>query len=185
MERLPHGPCHEEGEKCRWKISYLRGEPPRAGRNPPRPRSPELTDAGRSDWGTGGPAWGKNHPLRETAWLCATVSNIVAAGVAWVGAIDYLYIDADHSVEGCTLDLELWWPFLKVGGLIAAMPFTLPNTLEGALQRFAPAFAERSGCCYREARIMNVPWTNASCHQAFPLTFEDQSYFNVEPRCGA
>lgn len=61
--------------------------------------------------------------------------NVVAAGVSdvigmiqattvdaaaqWAGRIDYLYIDADHTREGCALDLEQWWPFLVVGGLIA------------------------------------------------------------------
>ena len=37
----------------------------------------------------------------------------------WAGEIDYLYVDADHSYAGCLADLELWWPFLRVGGLIA------------------------------------------------------------------
>lgn len=61
--------------------------------------------------------------------------NVVAAGVAesirmtrastasaascWRGEIDYLYVDADHTAEGCGRDLAMWWPFLKVGGLIA------------------------------------------------------------------
>ncbi len=35
------------------------------------------------------------------------------------GSIDYLYVDADHSYAGCKSDLELWWPHLRVGGLIA------------------------------------------------------------------
>lgn len=37
----------------------------------------------------------------------------------WQEPIDYLYVDADHTREGCLFDLETWWPFLKVGGLIA------------------------------------------------------------------
>ena len=62
-------------------------------------------------------------------------TNIVAAGVddiitavqrttmdaaaLWEGDIDYLYVDADHTRDGCESDLELWWPCLRVGGLIA------------------------------------------------------------------
>jgi|SRR5580765_3152820 len=71
--------------------------------------------------------------------------NIVAAGVeenvhmiqartdvaalVWQGRppIDYLYIDADHSYEGCKSDLELWWPHLREGGLIAGDDYSDPR----------------------------------------------------------
>lgn len=46
-------------------------------------------------------------------------AKTVDAATYWNSTIDYLYIDADHTKEGCTLDLENWWPFLRVGGLIA------------------------------------------------------------------
>lgn len=70
-------------------------------------------------------------------------SNVLEAGVApsirmvytktvdaascWVGGIDYLYVDADHTCEGCTLDLELWWPHLRVGGLITGDDYDDPD----------------------------------------------------------
>ncbi len=41
-------------------------------------------------------------------------------------ALDYLYIDADHTFDSVTRDLELWWPFLKVGGLIAGDDYDDP-----------------------------------------------------------
>jgi hypothetical protein len=56
------------------------------------------------------------------------------------------------SLDGHVFDLAELRP------LIAAIPFTSPNTLEAALQRFAPAFLTRMGTCYYEARIVNVPW---------------------------
>lgn len=49
-----------------------------------------------------------------------------AAATIWHGAIDYLYVDADHTYEGCTRDLELWWPFVKVGGLVAGDDYDDP-----------------------------------------------------------
>jgi Predicted O-methyltransferase len=45
----------------------------------------------------------------------------------WHGWIDYLYVDAGHSFEDCTQDLELWWPHVRVGGLIAGDDYGDPR----------------------------------------------------------
>ncbi len=34
-------------------------------------------------------------------------------------SIDIVYVDADHSYEGVTKDLELWTPKVKTGGIIS------------------------------------------------------------------
>lgn len=70
------------------------------------------------------------------------VANIAAAGVAdvidllqmdtvaaaehWDRSIDYLYVDAGHTKEECLADLEAWWPFVNVGGLIAGDDYDDP-----------------------------------------------------------
>ena len=41
--------------------------------------------------------------------------------------IDYLYIDADHSYEGCMADLEAWWPHVRIGGLVAGDDYDDPR----------------------------------------------------------
>jgi predicted O-methyltransferase YrrM len=37
----------------------------------------------------------------------------------WSRPIDVLFIDGDHSYEGCRADLEAWLPFVQPGGWIA------------------------------------------------------------------
>ncbi len=43
------------------------------------------------------------------------------------GPIDYLYVDADHAYISCKSDLELWWPYLRIGGLIAGDDYGDPR----------------------------------------------------------
>jgi predicted O-methyltransferase YrrM len=74
-------------------------------------------------------------PMLSSPWMLANCArNLMEAGVnasvrlipartveaagQWSGLIDYLYIDADHSYEGCSLDLFTWVPFVRKGGLI-------------------------------------------------------------------
>ena len=82
--------------------------------------------------------WETTPATRARCW-----DNIVRAGMqdsitliqslttdaarAWTEPIDFLYIDADHSYEGCKSDLQLWWPHLKVGGLIAGDDYDDPR----------------------------------------------------------
>jgi len=34
-------------------------------------------------------------------------------------SLDFVFIDADHSYEGCSSDISLWYPKLKDGGLLS------------------------------------------------------------------
>jgi hypothetical protein len=33
--------------------------------------------------------------------------------------IDFVYIDGDHTYKGCKSDISLWWPKVKIGGIIS------------------------------------------------------------------
>lgn len=90
--------------------------------------------------------------------------NIVAAGVSptirmvhaktadaaeqWRGDIDYLYVDADHSYEGCMADLEMWWPHLRIGGLIAGDDYGDPHG-DGRMSQAWDDFEQRLGVKFR------------------------------------
>src|SRR3954469_1980017 len=36
----------------------------------------------------------------------------------WSAPVDLVFIDGDHSEEGCALDWELWHPFVELGGVV-------------------------------------------------------------------
>ncbi len=42
--------------------------------------------------------------------------------------------------------------------MLTSVLFSSPNTMESALQAFLFAFLERTGKCYRESKVVNVPW---------------------------
>jgi hypothetical protein len=42
--------------------------------------------------------------------------------------------------------------------MAASCVFHSPNTFESALQKFLPQFINRMGTCYRETKIVNIPW---------------------------
>lgn len=37
--------------------------------------------------------------------------------------LDFIFIDGDHSYDGCGLDCDLWFPKLKIGGVICGHDF--------------------------------------------------------------
>ena len=42
-----------------------------------------------------------------------------AAGRFAPNSLDFVFIDGDHSYEGCRNDIELWWPKVKNGGVLS------------------------------------------------------------------
>ncbi len=72
-------------------------------------------------------------------------SRIDLAAGEWCLPIDYLYIDADHTYEAVTSDLEDWWPHLKIGGLITGDDYDDPYDPAHNVTRAWDAFEWRHG----------------------------------------
>jgi predicted O-methyltransferase YrrM len=45
----------------------------------------------------------------------------------WRGPIDLLYVDADHSMEGCVGDLRDWVPLVRAGGIVCGDDYENPG----------------------------------------------------------
>ena len=65
-----------------------------------------------------------------------------AAGIFFNNTVDFVFVDADHSEQGCRRDIEAWLPRLKSGGVMAGHDFNLVSvrmavaaTLPGAIPR--------------------------------------------------
>lgn len=49
------------------------------------------------------------------------------------GSLDFVFIDADHSYEGCRSDIEAWTPKVKHGGLVSGHDYDHPD--QGEVKR--------------------------------------------------
>lgn len=52
----------------------------------------------------------------------------------WSQQIDLLWIDGDHSYEGCAADIRNWFPYLKIGGWVCLHDYLNPCGVEQAAQ---------------------------------------------------
>lgn len=76
-----------------------------------------------------------------------------------IGAFDLLFIDGDHSYEGCTNDLENWYPELSMGGHVV-----LHDCYFGCqVQPSVIDFVER-----HKVEIVQTPYITAS-HWRYPV----------------
>jgi len=45
---------------------------------------------------------------------------------------DYVYLDADHTYEGCKRDIKAWWPNVRQGGILAGHDYVDVKARSGA-----------------------------------------------------
>jgi predicted O-methyltransferase YrrM len=52
----------------------------------------------------------------QVHWHVARSQDV---GRTWIGEVDVVFVDGDHSPEGCGEDWRLWHPHVRAGGAVA------------------------------------------------------------------
>jgi len=60
-------------------------------------------------------------------------------------ALDFCYIDADHSYEGIKKDVTSWWPKVKVGGIFSGHDYKKKNDIKTTVMRYMDEFVIENG----------------------------------------
>ena len=61
-----------------------------------------------------------------------------AAALVPDGSLDFVYIDAEHTKQGCCSDLHLWWPKVRAGGIVSGDDYRFVNPKRP--KRWGPPF---------------------------------------------
>lgn len=91
-------------------------------------------------------------PYRESIEVCRGRSVEVA--VSWSRQIDLLFIDGDHSYEGCSADLTSWFRYVRSGGWIAFHDSSQDGVIRTIREFYPPSmrFCERKAWSIFAAR---------------------------------
>jgi hypothetical protein len=67
--------------------------------------------------------------------------SVLAAQEVECGTLDFVFVDADHSYEGCKQDIEAWYPKLKDGGLLCGHDYERLKYPREGVKRAVDEFA--------------------------------------------
>ncbi len=82
--------------------------------------------------------------------------SLDAADSVFDDRLDFVFIDADHSYEGCSADIKAWAPKIKPGGLLCGHDYDNPDFPEFGVRRAVDEYAEATG---REVDLgENMTW---------------------------
>jgi beta-1,4-mannosyl-glycoprotein beta-1,4-N-acetylglucosaminyltransferase len=85
-------------------------------------------------------------------------SSEEAAAIVPDNSLDLVFLDADHSYDGFTKDLQLWFPKVKSGGIIAGHDFAEHfGVPQGVREKFGNNFSVKNDCwsVVKKARIFD------------------------------
>jgi hypothetical protein len=68
------------------------------------------------------------------------MKSVTAAGYFENRSVDFVFIDGDHSYDGCKRDIEAWYPKIKPGGWIGGHDYQhprFPGVTQAVHERFS------------------------------------------------
>jgi predicted O-methyltransferase YrrM len=71
---------------------------------------------------------------------------------------DLLFVDGDHSYDGCLADLEHWWPGLAAGGSVLLHDCYQGNEVQEAVNTF---FERNEARLIRDTNVPAAHWLTA------------------------
>jgi predicted O-methyltransferase YrrM len=93
------------------------------------------------------------HDYLRTIDGLGNVDYFVGTSAEYAGKIDkrtrfdFIFLDADHSYESVKQDIELWWPRVKKGGVMAFHDcYEGHGYFPGVYQAVSEKFGEPEGC---------------------------------------
>jgi len=75
-------------------------------------------------------------------------SEDIAKEKDWLENLDFIYIDAEHTYEGCKKNLEIWYSRVKEGGIISGHDYfngDIPTCKECGVKRAVDEFMKKKG----------------------------------------
>ena len=83
----------------------------------------------------------------KTRSIILRMFSIEASSLFQDNSLDFVYIDANHSYEGCKEDIKTWYPKVKKGGILAGHDYLngiMDNTLFGVKRAVDEVFEKVS-----------------------------------------
>lgn len=62
--------------------------------------------------------------------------SVEAAAEFADGSLDVVWVDADHTYEGCKQDIAAWWPKVRAGGFIGGDDWAYPGVRMATIEAF-------------------------------------------------
>lgn len=73
------------------------------------------------------------------------IDSVKAAELFRDASMDFVFIDADHSYDGCKRDIAAWYPKLKDGALLSGHDYNHPEYPSWGVKRAVDEFAKSHG----------------------------------------
>jgi len=87
----------------------------------------------------------RNVEIQDDEYTIIEKDTVAAA--ADFTAVDYVFLDADHSYEGCVADIRAWWPLVVPGGFIGGHDLPMPSVGK-AVKEFFPNYNKVGQDCW-------------------------------------